>query len=157
MKNKLSKKQHLEKKLENYEFWRHCYILPLMGFTLTSTTATIISLIVSIFTGNFILTGSLAMIALLCTTGSVLGYKLNDFIDMKFYNKIFKLRTELENLDNEISNYHSQLPVKATEDEIVTTKEDMFGNVKTYRVNEKQTKKIEKEEYENINESSLNT
>jgi len=92
---------------------------------------------------------------LICTSGSIAGYKLNDIIDLKFYNKIFKLRTELENLDNEISNYHSQLPVKATEDEIVTAKEDMFGNVKIYKVNKKQTKKLEKEEYKNISESNL--
>ena len=155
MKNKLSKKQKLEKKLENYEFWRHCYILPLMGGTLLSATATIISFIISICTGSFAVTGILAIIALICTSSSIAGYKLNDFIDAKFYNKILELRNELKNIDDEILNHHSQLPVNAKEDEIVTAKEDIFANAKLYKVNKKEVEKLEKEEYKNIDENNL--
>lgn len=147
MKNKLSKKQKLEKKLENYEFWRHCYILPLMGGTLLSATATIISFIISICTGSFAVTSILAIIALICTSSSIAGYKLNDFIDAKFYNKILELKNELKNIDDEILNHHSQLPVNA--------KEDIFANAKLYKVNKKEVEKLEKEEYKNIDENNL--
>ena len=120
MKNKLTEKEKLEKKIEKYGFWRHAYILALMGSTILTSTAAVISFIVSLCTGSFAVTGILAIIAFISCSASVAGYKLSDAIDEKFYTKLLDLRNKLDNLNiNELS-YVENFEINNTQTNSIT-------------------------------------
>lgn len=139
---KLTKKEKLQKQEERYGFWRHCYILPLMGTTLLTSAATIISLIVSICTGSFAVTGILALTALLSAGTSFAAYKLSDVIDVKFYTKLLEIRNELDNLNKDEYAYLGNIET------IPETKVNSTTNNKTNQKNKTYT--IENEDENNL-------
>ena len=93
---KTKKPQTIQKKLNRLEFWRKFYILPLFGASFLLGSATVISLIVSLLTGNFAITSVLALTTFLTTSTTIACYKLYDNIDKLFYEKILKYKKELD-------------------------------------------------------------
>ena len=101
MKKKITKLEKLQKKQDNLVFWRKGFIFPIFGTAVCTFSATIISLIISLFTMNFIPTGILAVLTLISSATTIADYKLYDFIDAKFYEKILKIKSQIKELTKE--------------------------------------------------------
>ena len=136
---KLTKKEKLLKKQENYNLWRHCYIFPFMGLSLISFTATIVSLMIGVFTGNFAATGILAISTVASTAASYAAYKLNPVIDIKFHDKLIEIENELEEIKKQEANNNLEIEVKS---EPTTVNNDLICNV-----DKPDCKKVGKYEY----------